>query len=504
MGIFHHLFSYLNREPSFKELSSEDKIGKIDPGALAILRALTNAGFEGYAVGGCVRDLLLGKVPHDWDITTSAKPKETMKVLQDHGWKSIDGGGRRFGTVIGIVQGRPYEITTFRREFYGADSHRPAKVTFADSLKEDLERRDFTVNAMALDEYGLVYDYFGGQSDLDHKILRTVGNATERFQEDALRMFRACRFLGQLGFMADSSLVDGMSDAFDRVRGLSLERVKGEMEELLVSPHAAKGLDLLVRSGLNETSCRVKRNGTYYEVPVLPELSHLVGLPQMKQFHKYDGWYHTLAVVQHASPVLLNRWAALLHDVGKGMPGIRSIHDGKITDYGHDKKGAEMAGDILTRWEYPPKFIKRVVWLVANHMKYHYFANVPEADVVKWVRRLARSGEFSSQKDLHEAVEQMTDLTCADIIGCGEPETATEGHRSFAEYMEKIIDEIPVTSKELHYDKRVPEVLGAYVKDGMQNLLLRVQNGALKNDEDSIYEAAVKFRRRRDSEISKS
>lgn len=496
MGFLNHISSHFHKdEPAY--MPEEERAGRIDDGALAILRALEEEGKEAYVVGGCVRDLFMGRIPNDWDITTSARPSETMAVARSHGWKAVDGGGRRFGTVIIVLSGNTYEVTTFRKEFYGADSHRPEQVTFSDTLEEDVSRRDFTVNAMALDRRGNLYDYFHGLDDLKHKKLRTVGKASERFQEDALRLFRACRFLGQLDFMAEKSLVEGMKEAYPRVAGLSLERVREEIDKLIVAPHAARGFDLMVRMGLNETSCRLKVNGTYKEIPILPELSHLVGLPQQKEFHKFDSWYHTLAVLEASKPLLINRWAALLHDVGKGMPGVRAIRNGKYTDYGHDIKGAEMAEAILKRWERPARFTNHVVWLVANHMKFHYFANFEEANGVKWVRTLAREKAFPSSKELAEAFVEMTDLGNADIIGCGRPLSATEGHSAFGKYMEDLALSIPVSSHELHYDKEVPKVLGSHVSDGMANLLLRVQNGELENTPEALYNAAVRYVRRR-------
>lgn len=499
MNLINRMVSCI-RDRGFRNLPEDERAGKIDEGALAILRKLNDEGKEAYVVGGCVRDLLMGLVPHDWDITTSARPEETMAIARAAGWKAVDGGGRRFGTVIVVRNGKNYEVTTFRKEFYGADAHRPETVSFSDTLKEDVSRRDFTVNAMALDGDGCLYDYFHGLEDLEKKQLRTVGDAASRFNEDALRMFRACRFLGQLDFMADRSLVEGMKDAFPRVEGLSLERVKEEVNRLLVTPHAARGLDLMVRSGLNEMSCRVKENGAYTALPILPELSHLVGLPQQKEFHKYDGWYHTLAVVDASAPILLNRWAALLHDVGKGMPGIRAVRKGKLTDYGHDTEGAHMAKAILSRWQMPADFTDRVVWLVENHMKFHYFANFGEANALKWVRSLARNKTFRSSADMAEAFRQMTDLGNADIIGCGRPLSATEGHSEFGRYMEDLSQEVPVTTHELHYGKEVPELLGPLAGEGMQNLLLRVQNGNLENTPAALYDAAVRFKRRREHE----
>ena len=226
--------------------------GKMDRNASAIINALENSGYEAYAVGGCVRDLLLAKAPHDWDITTSAKPEEIISVMGRNGWKTVDGAGRRFGTVIVVINHIAYEVTTFRNEFYGQDSHRPENITFSSTLKEDLSRRDFTVNALALGRDGVVYDYFDGTKDLENKKLRTVGEAEERFREDALRLFRACRFIGQLDFMADKSLVRGMASAFDRVSGLSLERVKEEVEKL----RTELSMLVLERDELQFVECR--------------------------------------------------------------------------------------------------------------------------------------------------------------------------------------------------------------------------------------------------------
>ena len=478
---------------SFASCSSDERGEAIDEGARQILEALEDAGAEGYIVGGCVRDLAMGKMPHDWDITTSARPEGVQHVAASHGWKAIDGGGRRFGTVILVLGGQNYEVTTFRSERYGSDAHRPSEVSFAKTLTEDLMRRDFTVNAMAMDRSGRLYDEFGGLSDIERKRLRAVGDASLRFSEDALRLFRACRFVAQLDFMADRSLVDGMPGAFSRVGGLSLERVRSEVDRLLVSAHAARGMDLMVRSGLAECSCRIKEQGAYRDVPILPELTHLVGLPQQKEFHKYDAWYHTLAVLEAAPPTLVSRWAALLHDVAKGMPGIRAIRKGRLTDYGHDKKGAQMTEAIFTRWHRTPAFTKEVVWLVENHMRFHFFANSPEADAKKWVRQLARDRIFPSSEVMAEHFLHLRDLCKADIIGCGRPLSATEGHDAFGEYMAELARRIPVTPKDLHYSKDVPGIFAPHVAEGMSNLLSRVQNGSLENTEEALHEAALRF-----------
>ncbi len=448
MGLFDGIASYFKKD-GFVNLSADERVGRIDAGARRVLAALEAAGFEAYVVGGCVRDLSMGKAPHDWDITTSARPEDTLRVAASHGWQAVDGGGRRFGTVILVV-----------------------------------------------DREGQLYDFFGGMEDMKAKKLCTVGNAAERFSEDALRLFRACRFLGQLDFLADSSLVDGMASAFPRVAGLSLERVRSEVDRLIVTDHAARGFDLMVRTGLSDQSCRVKEKGVYREIPILTELSHLVDLPQQKEFHKFDGWYHTLAVLEASSPILLNRWAALLHDVAKGLPGIRAVRKGRLTDYGHDKKGAEMSLEILQRWGRSPDFTRRVAWLVENHMRFHFFANSPDADTEKWVRQMARDKVFPSSAAMAEGILQMTDLCKADIIGCGRPLSATEGHEAFGRYMADLAKAMPVTHKELRYDKEVPRLLAPDVAAGMQNLLTRVQNGTLENTEEAIHQAAVRYHKR--------
>lgn len=472
------------------------RAARIDPGALSVLRALEQGGEAAYLVGGCVRDLLMGRTPADWDIASSARPEAAVRILSAAGFRCADGGGRRYGTVIAAAGGASYEVTAFRRDVYGGDAHRPASVSFADTLEEDLARRDFTVNAMAMDGSGRLYDPFGGAADIRQKRLRTVGDAAARFSEDALRLFRACRFLGQLDFMAAPELAAGMAPAFSRVRGLSLARVRSEIEKLLVADHAGRGLDLLVRTGLAEESCRVREAGREEEIGILPELSHLVGLPQMKAFHRYDGWYHTLAVVEAAPKDRLVRWAALLHDVGKGMPGVRRVEGEKITDYNHDAVGAAMTEALLRRWRFPEREVRLLSWLVANHMKFHFFANNDSADVVKWVRRLARERIFPDQKQLVSAIGMLTALCRADVIGCGRPASATEGHEAFGQCMADTAASIPVTAKELHYDRRTVEILGPAVGDGLSNFLLRVQNGVLDNTEEALYTAARHFRKR--------
>ena len=461
-----------------------------------ILRALNDAGFEAYVVGGAVRDLLMHKEPHDYDITTSARPEEIMAVAAKQNWKSVDVNGKTFGVVVLVIDGKTYEVASFRGEVYGEDSHRPERVWYAASLREDVTRRDFTINALAMDAAGQVYDYVGGRKDIRKRRLAAVGNAKERFQEDALRLFRLCRFAGQLDFLPEKKTQDAMPQAFGRVAGLSSDRVVAEIERLLVTPAAYKGLDILVRSGLGNCSCRRKENGEYVNIPIMPEFSHLPDTPQSPPFHVFDAWIHTLAVISYTPADLTLRYAALFHDVAKGAAGIRGIRDGRYTDYGHDRAGARIAAEVMTRWRRNKACIRRVSWLVKTHMKFHYFANTGQGNVVKWLRHEAGSNDFHSTAELAAAVRQATALAVADAKGC-RPDANTDGTVSFGKYMEELAGSMPVGTGDLQYDRRVPEICGSRTGDCLRVLLKRVQDGTLANEPDVFAAAAERWMKRR-------
>lgn len=466
-------------------------------GAAKLLETLNKAGFEAYLIGGAVRDILMKTKPHDFDIVTNARPEEIIEVIRKAGFRSTDLVGKSFGVVVAALPEGNYEIATYRSERYGEDSHRPVEVAYADTLEEDVSRRDFTVNGLAMSLNGEIVDYVGGQKDLRRRLLRTIGNPHVRFAEDALRLFRACRFVGKLDFMPDQQLVMGMGAALHRVKGLSMERVRTELEALLLTKTVAKGLDLLVQSGLGECSCRQSKGGKVIDVPILPELSHLVGLPQEIEFHAFDAWYHTLAVVQAAKPELAIRWAALFHDVAKGLPDIRAVRHGRLTDYGHDDRGAEIAEAVLRRFQYPAKKAARVGWLVKNHMRFHYFAGVQEADPWKWMREEASSGNFRTNGELEEACRELMELGIADVIGCGRRHTVTDGTRAFGECLMHIAREMPIHTRDLHYDTRLVKLAGPQTGKLLTQLVLRVRNGQLENTPDALYEAAEHWLTRR-------
>ena len=546
------------------------------------LNILNAAGYEAYVVGGAVRDLLLGLEPGDYDIATDGRPEQIAAVLRNAGYLLVEKLGENFGVVVAVTEGRSLEIATFRNEryAYGQDAHRPAEVWFCDTLKEDLSRRDFTVNAMAMDSRGKLYDYYGGQEDLQAKVLRTVGNPRKRFAEDALRMYRACRFVAQLDFTyvegndtaedvlgdysasltveqnlriamvkagktvpenlktmgPDAQLTHGNaipgSDGssrdrllqddgaaaglpfgqpgtkyylkkryvFDvsRCRNLSLERVKTELDKMLLGKAAGKGLALFLSSGLANAQCRVRDKGSETFVDVLPELAHLPALPQNIRFHCYNVWEHILAAVDNGPRELTLRWALLLHDVAKGLPGVRgATPDGYPNDHGHEKESAKMAEAILVRLRYPRPFVRRVSWLVAKHMRFAPMMIHKNNTLLRWIRSEATGGEFRTEKEMAEAFSQLTDVFLADMgatwAGVLQEPVMEEGRRLGEEAVRIARERMPVHTSDLHVRGSEIKVLPPLtVGDAMKYLLARVQSGSIPNERGALLQALAK------------
>lgn len=270
----------------------------IPPQVQALLRQLNAAGFSAYAVGGCVRDSLLGCAPQDWDICTSAAPEQTEACFAADRTVLT---GVRYGTVTVVRGGVPYEITTFRAESGYADSRHPDRVDFLRELAPDLARRDFTVNAMAADAAGAVTDLFGGQDDLRRGVIRCVGDPVARFSEDALRMLRALRFAARLSFRIDGETAAAIHAARTRLRAVAPERLHKELSGILCGRQAAALLE--------------EFSDVLFEL--IPELAPCQGFRQYNPHHTRDVWTHTLAVVDGVPPEEPLRLAALLHDAGR-------------------------------------------------------------------------------------------------------------------------------------------------------------------------------------------
>ena len=468
-------------------------------GAVRILQTLQAAQHEAYIVGGAVRDIQMGRTPHDYDIVTSALPEMVIDVLRTAGFTTTNVVGASFGVVVVSYAEHSYEVATYRSEQYGDDSHRPVSVQYPSTFLEDVRRRDFTINGLALTESGLVRDEVGGLQDIERRRLCTIGSSQERFQEDALRMFRLCRFAGQLGFSIDPNTWAGIEPNLYRVEGLSLERVRIEIEKMLLSDHVDLALDALVRSHLNDQYCQQTTGGKSRRIPILPELTHLVELPQAPEHHLHDGWRHTLAVVRAVPPQLVLRWAALLHDVGKGVAGVRGFHNGRITDRNHDRVGAQMTRDILTRLGYAKEFVNLIVWLVERHMRFHFYVANASADLHTWMQKEAKGGVFRETKELAIAMDYLQQLGVADVIGSGTKEVSPS--EMYGQRMVSMAQTMPVHTKDLHYDKGLPSMVQPYVKEVMQTLLQRVQNGEIMNTPEALQEAGLaKYRRLKEKE----
>lgn len=462
--------------------------------AKRILQVLLDKGYEAYIVGGAVRDYLLGKTAKDIDIATNALPETIRMIAQAENWKTIEIGAA-FGVIVVIVGNEKFEVATYRDEAYGEDSHRPVSVSYCSSLADDLARRDFTINALAIAIDGTIIDRFNGQQDLANRIIRTVGVATLRFSEDGLRMFRAARFAAQLGFAIEEDTLKAISACLARVSGLSVERVRTEIEKTLLSDHPEKGLTVMLRSGLFDCSCRSRNRGQDMAVPILPELRHLDGLPQNPAYHYFDGWGHTLAVVREAPRDLTLRWAALLHDVGKGWQGVRILNKkGNWSDPGHDSKGAELARSILERLKLPPEEVKLISWLVGRHMQ------MPKPDykaVLTWLRRLV--SHFNRLEAMQQAVVLLLQLHLADRVG-GHVDPGVKEWQEVETLTKEIFASVPFyPSQLLITGGDIAKMLGAgeQVRLFQQDLLTRIQSGQLENNRESLMTALMARAKRR-------
>jgi len=322
------------------------------------LREVLEPGAGLVLVGGAVRDRLMGRPEGDWDLATALLPQEVIARARAAGLRVIP-TGLQHGTVTVMLEGHPAEITTYRGDDAYLDGRRPVSVRLGVALNEDLARRDFTVNAMALpvevleteDWRDSVVDPFGGRADLEAGLLRAVGDPLQRFAEDGLRPLRACRFAAQLGFSVEPATLAAIPERLAVARKVAVERVFQELDKLLCAKHAPAGLRLLEGSGLLDLW--------------LPELRPLVGLDQ-NGYHDLDAWEHTLAVVNGCPPEPTLRWAALLHDLGKARTQSFGP-DGVVHFYGHEEPSARLAAAVLNRLKASRVLVDSVLALVRHH-----------------------------------------------------------------------------------------------------------------------------------------
>lgn len=311
-----------------------------------IIEVLTAAGYEAYAVGGCVRDCILGRTPNDWDITTSAKPEETKKLFP----RTVD-TGIKHGTVTVMLGKEGFEVTTYRIDGDYEDGRHPKEVTFTANLREDLKRRDFTINAMAYNEWTGLVDIFGGIQDIEDGIIRCVGNAEERFTEDALRMLRAVRFSAQLGYRIDEATAEAIRKLAPNLRLISAERIQVELVKLVTSPHPDY-LRTAYETGITKQ--------------ILPEFDICMETGQNNPHHCYSVGEHILHSMQEIAPDKVLRLGMLFHDIGK--PQTLTVDEEGIThNKGHAIVGEKMTKQILRRLKFDNDTIYKVSKIVLYH-----------------------------------------------------------------------------------------------------------------------------------------
>ncbi len=346
-----------------------------------ILDKLEANGYEAYIVGGCVRDILIGKEPSDFDVATNALTEEIEEIFKDE--ETID-IGKQFGTIIVHLEEGDVEVTTFRAEGSYIDGRRPEWVKFLPSIEEDLSRRDFTVNAIAYNESLGFIDPFNGIEDLKKKVLITVGNPKDRFSEDYLRIMRAIRFSCQLEFEIDEETFCACKELGKNISKISIERITQEFLKILVCKKPSKGIRLMEKIGVLEI--------------ILPELIPTIGFDQHNPHHDKDVYNHILCVLDNTPCILSVRLAALFHDIGK--PFKLTIDEKGIGHfYGHDKLGAEIVEKVLRRFRCSNSLVVQVAVLVREHMTQH--ENFSEKGLKRLVRRVGEKNIinlFSLQK----------------------------------------------------------------------------------------------------------
>lgn len=430
---------------------------------LLCIRTLEKAGYSAYVVGGCVRDSLLGITPNDYDLCTSANPEQICQVFTDY---ELVRSGEKHGTIGVVLNGKLYEITTFRTEGNYTDGRHPDCVEFVPKLEEDLQRRDFTINAIAYAPGKGFIDPWNGKKDLEQLILRAVGNPDIRFMEDSLRILRGVRFAVRFGMSVDPDTLAAMERLAPKMDRLARERVYEELCKLLPMMKAA---DLLRYAPV--LTCAI------------PELAPMVNFDQCSPHHAYDVYTHTAHVVEAVSDEHALRWAALLHDTGK-VATFTLDESGRGHFYGHAKISADMADTILHRLRAPTALREQVVFLIANHM-------LPMQPDKKQLRR--RLGEFGV-----ENVKLLLQLQKADQAGKGVDEPADISLAETQAVLEDILREKDCLSvKDLAITGR--DILALGIAPGpeigrcMTFLLHEVQDEILANEKQALLDAAEMF-----------
>jgi len=410
---------------------------QIPPEILQVTNTLEKAGFEAWIVGGCVRDLFLGRKPKDWDVTTNANPEEIQGLFADTFYTNT------FGTVgivnedVADVSLKVVEATPYRTEGLYSDARRPDEVRFSQHIEDDLKRRDFTINALAFSpKKGELLDFYNGVGDLAEGVLRAVGNPTERFMEDALRILRAVRIAADLGFSIEQGTAEAMRTCTPQLGKISQERIRDEFTRILNSPRPKEALVFAQKFGILSF--------------IVPELERGMGVAQ-NQAHSFDVYEHNLRSLQHAADKewsLLIRLSALLHDIGKPASRRWSNEKNDWTFHGHDVIGAKMTKKILERLKFP----RETVDTAQNLVRWHMFFSDPDKVTLSAVRRIIRNVG-------RENIENLVHLRICDRIGTGRPKEQPFRLRKYQSMIEQALrDPLSVTMLKID-GKRLMEVI---------------------------------------------
>ena len=429
----------------------------------SLLARLESAGYQGWAVGGCVRDTLRGAVPSDWDVTTDARPERVMALFGERAIPT----GLKHGTVTVCAGETHVEVTTFRRDGTYSDHRRPDAVQFSPSLEEDLARRDLTVNAMAMDLRGHICDPFGGQEDLSRRVLRCVGDPLRRLDEDALRIMRTLRFAAVLGFTIEPDTSAALHRRAPLLADIAAERILVEMNKLLTGEYMASVLlaypDVL---------------GVF-----LPELLPCVGFDQRNVHHCYDVWTHSVYAASAIAPDAVLRWAMLLHDIGK--PDCFTVDEhGTGHFYGHPARSAELAEAICRRLRMNKKSAQRIVTLVRWH----------DRDIPRTEKAVARAARQLGEDTLRQLLAVKRADNRAQSPLC-------RGRAADIDRAEAILDDLLARQscfslRELAVrgnDLTALGLRGPAVGEALQKLLDAVMDGSVPNERPALLALAQKL-----------
>jgi tRNA nucleotidyltransferase/poly(A) polymerase len=450
---------------------------KLPESVSQILKKFQDNKYEIYIVGGAVRDILMGKIVHDWDFTTNATPEQILKVIPGGLYNNL------YGTVFTDNPDdneNPHEITTFRKEEGYSDARHPDKVTWGKSLEDDLSRRDFTINALAIRHLGggqmdssEVLDFYNGQKDIDAKIIRAVGDPNERFSEDALRMMRAVRIATQLGFTIEEKTFDAIKNNAGLIQKIAKERIKEELFKIIASYNACDGMILLKDVGLMDQ--------------ILPELSKCFGVEQKSpgRHHIYDVGTHLLMSLKNCpSTDVITRFATLIHDIGKPLT-YRKLATGVITFYNHEMVSTRIGENIADRLRFSKKEKDKFIKLI----RFHQFT-VDENQTDSAIRRFLRNVGL-------ENVEDMLALRTGDRLGGG----ATETSWRLEEFKKRLLEvqKQPFSVTDLKINGRdVMEVLG--IKPGpavgeiLENIFKEVEEKKVENEREILLKKLEGFK----------